>query len=127
MKRTLVAMIGLALLLAPLDAAAARRVTQRRINLTMTGAAIQLTTAQIYTPKFTVQSHPGNTNDLYIGLSDLAGATTSLYVISPGQGVTFTPSVFNADRNEEWYLPDYYLMGTAAETVSVSYEVLVNS
>lgn len=104
-------------------APAEAKVSKVIIMKTMTGSAIQATTdSTIYTRKITFQSRVGNGATVYVGLSGVS-SSSHLASLSAGQAYTITPSVFLADQNEEFQLDDFYVIGTAADVVAISYEI----
>ena len=62
-------------------------------NLTLNGSAQQLSNTPCKT--ITIQSEPENSNNIYIGYSNLVSNSVHMYTISPSASATFTVSNAN--------------------------------
>lgn len=101
----------------------AAKVTKTVIMKTATGAAQQVSTTHVYTHKITFQSKVGNAATVYVGPATLTSSNFAAS-LAAGQGYTASVSYFYDDNAEEFDLSDWYVLGTASDMISISYEVV---
>ncbi len=113
-------------------------IVELAINIALNGAVQPISTpsmvngqivADIYTPRFSIQSDPSNANALFIQSSDLSGTppaditnTSANYVLTPGQIVVIQVDDLQSQNGEKFALSRWYVKGTNGQKAHVSYQ-----